>query len=87
MSDHPTRFKGSIPDAIVASIRGVLADAKTEVSGGGGHYTIVVTSAAFEGKTMLESQRLVYGAIAHLMSGADAPVHAVDTLKTRTPTT
>ncbi|MDP9035557.1 MAG: BolA family transcriptional regulator [Myxococcota bacterium] len=87
MSDHPTQFKGSIPDAIIASIRGALADATVEVSGGGGHYTITVTSAAFVGKTMLESQRLVYGAIAHLMSGANAPVHAVDTLKTRTPAT
>ncbi len=87
MSDHPTQFKGSIPDAIVASIHGVLPDAQIDVSGGGGHFTLVVTSAAFKGKTMLESQRLVYGAIAHLMSGADAPVHAVDNLKTLTPTT
>jgi hypothetical protein len=27
----------------------------------------------------------VYGAIAHLMKGDMAPVHAVDSLKTRTP--
>ena len=87
MSEHPTNFQGSIPDAIVASIRGALADAKINVSGGGGHYSIVVTSAAFEGKSMLESQRLVYGAIAHLMKGADAPVHAVDSLKTLQPAT
>ena len=85
MSDHPTSFKGSIPDAITDSIRGALADAKVEVSGGGGHYSIVVTSSAFEGKGMLESQRLVYGAIAHLMKGDGAPVHAVDTLLTLRP--
>jgi hypothetical protein len=34
---------------------------------------------------MLESQRLVYSAIAHLMKGDAPPVHAVDSLKTRTP--
>jgi acid stress-induced BolA-like protein IbaG/YrbA len=82
MSDHPTSFKGSVPDAITTSIRKALADAVVEVAGGGGHYTIVVTSAAFEGKGMLESQRLVYSAIAPLMAGDGAPVHAVDSLRT-----
>ena len=85
MSDHPTDFKGSIPDAIRDSICAALTDAKVEVAGGGGHYTIVVTSAAFEGKGMLENQRLVYSAIAHLMKGDGAPVHAVDSLKTVKP--
>jgi len=32
---------------------------------------------------MLESQRLVYSAITHLMSGNQPPVHAVDSLRTR----
>ncbi len=82
MSDHPTDFQGSITDAIRTAIQGKIADSDVDVNGGGGHYTIVVTSAAFTGKNMLESQRLVYGAIAHLMSGDRAPVHAVDTLKT-----
>ncbi len=85
MSDHPTNFQGSIPDAIRDSIQKTLADAVVQVEGGGGHYTIAVTSAAFVGKGMLESQRLVYSAIAHLMSGDGAPVHAVDSLKTRKP--
>jgi acid stress-induced BolA-like protein IbaG/YrbA len=85
MSDHPTNFQGSIPNAISDSIRGALGDAQVEVSGGGGHYSLVVTSAAFEGKGMLESQRLVYSAIAHLMKGDGAPVHAVDSLKTVKP--
>ena len=42
-------------------------------------------SPVFAGKNMLESQRMVYGAIADLMKGDRAPVHAVDSLKTRTP--
>jgi len=55
------------------------------VSGGGGHYSIGVTSSAFSGKSMLESQRLVYAAITHLMSGSQPPVHAVDRLTTKAP--
>ncbi len=47
---------------------------------------IEVTSPVFAGKSMLESQRMVYGAIADLMKGDRAPVHAVDSLKTRTST-
>ncbi|HIA00963.1 MAG TPA: BolA family transcriptional regulator [Myxococcales bacterium] len=85
MSDHPTDFQGSITDAIRDTITSNIADAQIEVSGGGGHYTIAVVSTAFEGKRMLESQRLVYSAISHLMSGDNAPVHAVDKLSTQTP--
>ncbi len=83
MSDHPTNFQGSITDAISQSIAGVIPGAKIEVTGGGGHFSISVVSPVFAGKSTLESQRLVYGAIAHLMKGDMAPVHAVDTLKTR----
>ena len=85
MSVHLTNFQGSVLDAIRTSIKDAIADAIVEVNGGGGHYSIDVTSSAFAGKGMLESQRLVYTAIAHLLKGNDAPVHAVDSLKTRTP--
>ena len=68
------------------SIHAIIPDAIVKVApGSGGHYTIEVVSTVFAGKSMLESQRLVYGAIAHLMKGDGAPVHAVDSLKTRTP--
>ena len=67
-----------IREAIVVAI----ADADVLVSGGGGHFTIEVTSAVFAGKNRVESQRLVYAAIAHLMKGDMAPVHAVDSLRT-----
>jgi acid stress-induced BolA-like protein IbaG/YrbA len=83
MSDHPTDFKGSVNDAIAQAIGGAIPGAKVEVSGGGGHYTIAVVSSAFAGKGTLESQRMVYSAIAHLMKGDMAPVHAVDSMKTR----
>jgi len=85
MSDHPTDFQGSIPDAIKQAILDTITGAEVEVQGGGGHFTIAVVSPVFAGKSMLESQRLVYGAITHLMTGERAPVHAVDRLETRTP--
>jgi acid stress-induced BolA-like protein IbaG/YrbA len=85
MSSHLTTFQGSVIDAIRTAIEDKVEGSAAEVSGGGGHYQIVVTSKVFAGKSMLESQRLVYSAIAHLMQGDMAPVHAVDSLKTRTP--
>ena len=85
MSSHPTDFQGSVIDALRDAIEQQIPGARAEVSGGGGHYSIEVTSVAFAGKGMVESQRLVYGAIAHLMKGDRAPVHAVDRLKTRIP--
>ena len=85
MSSHPTDFQGSVTDAIRTAILGAIPDATVEVTGAGGHYSIVATSPIFAGKGMLDSQRLVYSAIAHLMKGDAAPVHAVDSLKTRTP--
>lgn len=85
MSDHPTDFVGSIPDAITSSIKARIPDAAVEVSGGGGHYAIVVVSTVFAGKSMLDSQRLVLSSIKHLINGGSPPVHAVDSLITRTP--
>ena len=71
--------------SLVEAIEGSIPNAKANVSAGSaGHYTIEVVSPAFAGLNMLASQRLVYSAIAHLMKGDAAPVHAVDSLKTRT---
>ncbi|HEX3775975.1 MAG TPA: BolA family protein [Polyangiaceae bacterium] len=85
MSAHPTNFQGSVIDALREAIEREIPGSQANVSGGGGHFTIEVVSSAFAGKGMLESQRMVYGAIAHLMKGDAPPVHAVDSLKTRVP--
>lgn len=71
----------SVQEAIEAAIEGSAA----KVSGGGGHFSIAVTAAAFEGKSKLERQRMVLRAIKHLMQGDGAPVHAVDSLTAETP--
>jgi acid stress-induced BolA-like protein IbaG/YrbA len=79
-------MSAEIRDAIRGAILEKIPDAAIVVeSGSGGHFTIAVVSPVFAGKNMVESQRLVYGAIAHLMKGDGAPVHAVDSLITKTP--
>jgi acid stress-induced BolA-like protein IbaG/YrbA len=83
MSDHATNFQGDVVEAVKKAIEEALPGARAQVSGGGGHYNIEVVSPVFAGKSTLESQRLVYSAITPLMKGDMAPVHAVDSLKTR----
>jgi acid stress-induced BolA-like protein IbaG/YrbA len=70
-----------VRDRIEAAIPGCTVD----VRGGGGHFEIDVIAEQFEGLNTLKKQRMVYSAIKDLMSGDDAPVHAVDRLGTRTP--
>lgn len=78
MADVLESIKGAILDRIPGAA--VVVEA-----GSSGHFVIDVVSPVFAGKSMVESQRLVYGAIAHLMKGDGAPVHAVDRLTTRAP--
>ena len=52
---------------------------------GPGHFEISVTSNVFEGKSRVQQQQIVYGAIADLMAGASPPVHAIDRLQCLSP--
>lgn len=75
-----------IAESIRTAIREAIDGCEVEVNAGGpGHYEVRVTSPAFEGKSRVKQQQLVYGAIAHLMSGANAPVHAIDRLECVVP--
>jgi len=70
---------GQLHEAIVQALPG----AQVRVSAGQpGHFTLSVRSAQFQHQSRLACQRLVYKAIAHLMSGERAPVHAIDQLET-----
>ncbi len=69
-------------DAIANDLPG--ADIRVS-TGSPGHFSIAVVSEEFRGKTRLACQRLVYKAIAPLMKGDRAPVHAVDQLETNVP--
>lgn len=84
MSHHPTDFQGSVTEAIEAAVTEAIPGASVVAAGGGGHYTIEVTSKEFEGKSLLQKQRMVLQSIKHLMAGDRAPVHAVDSIKTHT---
>ena len=85
MSNHDTDFQGDVLTALRQAVVAKIPDAVVEASGGGGHFTLAVTSPVFAGQSMLNQQRLVLGAIAHLMKGDRAPVHAVDKLTTKVP--
>jgi stress-induced morphogen len=85
MSEHPTSFTGDIPTAIRDAVVAVLPDAIVEANGGGGHWTITVTSTAFADKSTLARHRLVMSAIAPLLAGNAPPIHAVDSLITKLP--
>ncbi|HTV25971.1 MAG TPA: BolA/IbaG family iron-sulfur metabolism protein [Polyangiaceae bacterium] len=75
-------ISGEIRDAIAHTLPG----AEVRVSAGSpGHFIISVVAEEFRGKTRLACQRLVYKAIAPLMQGDRAPVHAVDQLETKVP--
>jgi acid stress-induced BolA-like protein IbaG/YrbA len=78
------------PDRVVADLRtaieSAIAGAEVEVAASSpGHFEISVTSEAFAGRSLVQQQQRVYAAIAHLMKGDAAPVHAIDRMQTRVP--
>ena len=78
------------PTAMIEDLRravqAALPDAAVEIEAGSpGHFTLSVVSAAFAGLSRVRQQQKVYAAIAHLMAGDAAPVHAIDQLITKTP--
>lgn len=80
---HPGRMSEGVRQAIRGAIVTAIKDAVVRVGGEAGHYSIEVVSATFEGRSRLQRDRAVLQAIASLMSGDAAPVHAVDVLVTR----
>ena len=69
-------------DEIKKAIEQAIPGSQASVSAGsGGHFSINVSGAAFAGKSPVQQQRMVYSAIAHLMKGDNAPVHAIDRLQ------
>ena len=81
---------GPSPEETIEKMRTAIAEAlpdgsTIEISSGGPrHFEVKVVSSAFEGLNRVKQQQLVYGAIAELMSGHDAPVHAIDRLECQT---
>ena len=74
--------ESNIYDAISTRITTKLPGADVAVQGGGGHFAIRVIWSGFSEMGRLARQRAVLQSIADLMSGPNAPVHAVDELIT-----
>jgi acid stress-induced BolA-like protein IbaG/YrbA len=86
MSFEVLNSPGRVVERIRTAIEGALPGARVDVRAASpGHFEIRVVSEAFRGKSRVDQQRLVLGAIAPLMSGDSAPVHAVDQLQTLLP--
>lgn len=84
-SDSMQPADGTI-QAMREAILEAMPDAGVFITAGSpGHFEIKVIAGIFEGKSRVRQQQLVYGAIAHLMKGDGAPVHAIDRLLTRLP--
>lgn len=65
------------PQAIYQLIQKALPDAEINVkdlTGGGDHFEVEVSSAAFKGKPMIEQHRMIYQAVGDAMDG---PIHAL----------
>mmetsp|Transcript_10924 Transcript_10924/g.25951 ORF Transcript_10924/g.25951 Transcript_10924/m.25951 type:complete len:174 (+) Transcript_10924:92-613(+) len=80
---------GQVTQALMESMRSKISEAlETEqvslvdVYGDGRHVSIDVVSEAFEGKSSMERQRMVYKAIWFELQDT---VHAVDSMSTKTP--
>ena len=71
-----------IRDAILQALPG--ADVRVSAAQPG-HFSLSVRSAQFQNQSRVACQRLVLKAIAPLMSGERAPVHAIDQLETLLP--
>ena len=72
----------SIEEQICEAVGAAIKNAKVEVSGNVGHFSLRVESVMLNGKKTLEKQRMVYSALKELMAGNNAPVHAIDNLET-----
>jgi len=78
----PEQTVERLRERIEAAIAGVDV---TVTAAGPGHFEIRAVSEKFEGLSRVKQQQLVYGAIAELMAGPDAPVHAIDKLECIAP--
>jgi len=77
----PTDLSATIKERIETTI----PKAQVQVmQGGNGHFSLTVVSEVFSGMTLIKQHQLVYSAITDLMSGPNAPVHAIDKMDLRT---
>jgi acid stress-induced BolA-like protein IbaG/YrbA len=78
---EPEEIAQRLGDAIRKALPG--ADV-TVHAGSPGHFELEVAAHALAGLSRVKQQQAVYAAIAHLMAGDSAPVHAIDRMTIRT---
>jgi acid stress-induced BolA-like protein IbaG/YrbA len=70
------------PDEVKTLIEAGLPGAEVQAKGDGSHFDVIVVSAQFEGKSMVEEQKMVFAALGDkITSGA---IHAIN-IKAYTP--
>jgi acid stress-induced BolA-like protein IbaG/YrbA len=78
---EPEEIAGQLAQAIERALPGARAEV---LAGSPGHFELSVTASALAGLSRVKQQQAVYAAIAHLMAGDAAPVHAIDRMTIRT---
>ena len=78
---EPEEIAQRLAQAIERALPGAVVDVQI---GSPGHFELAVTSSALAGHSRVKQQQTVYAAIAHLMAGDSAPVHAIDRMTIRT---
>jgi BolA protein len=84
--DRRARIEGALRERLRAGHVEVIDESALHVghagaASGGGHFRALVVAQAFEGRSPVERQRLVYAALAHEMR---SEIHALS-LRTLTP--
>lgn len=84
LNKHSMTLPSDLTDTIKQRIETAIPNAQVEVMPGGDrHYALKVISESFDNLTQVKQHQLVYAAITDLMSGNDAPIHAIDKMDLR----
>ncbi len=70
------------PEDVKALIEAGLPGAEVMAKGDGSHFDVIVVSADFEGKTMVEEQRMVFATLGDKITSGE--IHAIN-IKAYTP--
>lgn len=70
------------PEAVKALIEAGLPDCEITVKGDGSHFDVVAVGEVFEGKSLVEQQRMIYATLGDRITSGE--IHAIN-IKCYTP--